>query len=120
MTFMHKDLAAGRWQQFTLATQMANIGSEVERAINWKNKGDAESAWHAVVRMLELIDLTIADPKNRRRLKEVVRAREMLVDYLVYDNIYHSTDEQWKNYFYFFTLLSNRQRAEARKARKES
>ena len=55
--------------------------------------------------MLELIDLTVADPKNSKRLKEVLRAREMLVDFLMYDNRYHSTAEQWQNYFAQFAVL---------------
>lgn len=114
MNYYHQQLAQGRWQQLTLATQLANIGSEVERAIKWKNLHNEVSFRYAFERMLELIDLTVADPKNRKRLKEILRAREMLVDYLMYDNVYHSTDEQWQKYFYYFTILSNKQRALAR------
>ena len=98
MNYDHKQLAEGRWQQLSLVTQLANIGSEVARAIKWKNLHNEEYFQPAFERILELIDLTIADPKNRKRLKEVVRAREMLVDYLMYDNVYHSTDEQWLKY----------------------
>jgi len=114
MKIYHKELAQGRWQQLSLVSQLANSGSEVERAIKWKNQHNDESFRYAFERMLELIDLTIADPKNRKRLKEVVRAREMLVDYLMYDNVYHSTDKQWQKYFYHFAVLSNNQRARER------
>ncbi len=38
MSYQHKDLAAGRWSQLSLIEQMANIGSEVERALNWRIK----------------------------------------------------------------------------------
>ncbi len=38
MTFQHKNLAAGRWHKISFLKQMANIGSEIERAISWKNK----------------------------------------------------------------------------------
>jgi hypothetical protein len=31
MNFVHKELAAGRWQTLSFMEQMANIGSEVER-----------------------------------------------------------------------------------------
>lgn len=120
MTYYHKDLAQGRWHQFTLAMQLANIGSEVERAMKWKNEQREESFQHAFARMLELIDLTIADPKHRKRLKEILRMREMLVDYLMYDNIYQSTDEQWRKYFIFFTLLCQHQRMQARAQRAQS
>jgi len=107
MSYYHEQLALGRWQQFPLVTQLANIGSEVERAIKWKNKKNQTLFQSAFERMLELIDLTMADPKNRKRLKEVCRAREMLVDYLLYDNVYHSTDEQWRKYFAAFAVRSN-------------
>ena len=39
MIVQHKELAEGRWNNFTLAQQMANIGAEVGRAINWRKKG---------------------------------------------------------------------------------
>ncbi len=108
MTYQHQQLADGRWREFPFITQLANIGSEVERAIKWKNKNQPEYFKRAFERMLELIDLTAADPKNRKRLKELLRAREMLVDYLMYDNQYHSTDRQWQRYFYYFTYLNNK------------
>ena len=38
MELQHKDLAAGRWAQMSLAEQMLNIGSEVLRANRWKTK----------------------------------------------------------------------------------
>jgi hypothetical protein len=80
--FIHKEMAAGRWREFPLAWQMANIGADVGRAINWKEKGDSKSAYMAFERALELFDLTIQDPKNRDRLKEITRARETFVDFL--------------------------------------
>jgi len=98
----HKEHAAGRWFTFSLMQQLGNVGSDVERAIRWKQKGNREYSQDAVYRALELIDLTIIDPKNKGRLKEVLRAREMLVDYFMYDNEYGSTDKQWQDYFYQF------------------
>jgi hypothetical protein len=84
---------------------MANIGSEVERTIKWKNK-NKEYSDKALERALELIDLTLADPKNRIRLREVARMREVLVDYFYYNNIYGSTDELWRKYFYSFNYAA--------------
>jgi hypothetical protein len=77
----HKSLAAGRWYTFSLCEQMANIGSEVERAISWGHKGNSDYRQRAFYRALELIGLTIGDPKNRKRLKEILRVREMLADF---------------------------------------
>jgi hypothetical protein len=90
---------------------MANIGSEIERTINWRNKGNPEYSRQAFERALELVDLTIDDPKNRApescgRLKEICRLREVLVDYFVYDNAYGSTDDLWQKYFYAFNYAA--------------
>ncbi|MBU4455431.1 hypothetical protein KJ586_02890 [Patescibacteria group bacterium] len=105
MKYQHKELASGRWQKMPLAEQIANIGSEVERTIIWKNKKNKEYADLAFERALELLDLTIGDKKNKKRLKELTRVREALADYFVFDNIYKSTDELWRKYFYNFNYL---------------
>lgn len=106
MNFQHTQSAKGRWQKFSLLEQMANIGSEVERAIKWKNKGNPEYAEKAFERALELFDLTAADDKNKQRLKEILRAREIFADFFIGGNTYNSTDKQWQNYFYAFNFAA--------------
>ena len=109
MNFIHKDLAAGRWRTFTFLEQMANIGSEISRTIIWKNKGNATYRNRAFERALELLWLTIDDPKNRNlsRLKELTRTREALIDHFLCENSYHSTDECWNRYFLQFAYAAN-------------
>lgn len=85
---------------------MANVGSEVGRAINWKNKGNAEYSRLAFERALELLDLTIDNEKSRSHLKELMRVREALADYFVFENSYNSTDKGWQNYFYSFNFAA--------------
>jgi len=102
MNFQHKELSRGKWHKLSLIEQMANIGSEVERAINWKNKNDKKFSQMAFERALELIDLTMSDEKNRHRLQEISRVRESLIDYFIGGNQYSSSDQNWKNYFYSF------------------
>lgn len=106
MIYQHKNLAEGRWFEFSLMEQLANVGSEVERAILWKNKNNNGYSRMAFERALELLDLTIADSKNKFRLKEILRARELLVDYFLFDNKYFSSDELWRNYFYPFNFAA--------------
>ncbi|MBI4972291.1 MAG: hypothetical protein HZA27_01145 [Candidatus Omnitrophica bacterium] len=103
MTYQHKELSQGRWMRFSFIEQMANIGSEVERAIVWREKNE-DYAKKAFVRQLELLDLTIADPKNCLRLKELTRLREVLVDYFAFDNQYRSSHKLWRSYFYPFNF----------------
>lgn len=99
MSFQHKELAAGRWFELSPVEQLANVGSEVERAIQWREKGDQEYSTRAIERALELLYLTIGDEKNRKRLKELTRLQEVLADYFYADNQYGSSNALWRSYF---------------------
>lgn len=110
MPYVHQQLAAGRWYQLSLMEQLANIGSEVERAINWQAKGDDEYSRLAFERALELFDLTLVDSRHRKRLKELCRAREVVADYFVGGGTYGSSTESLKNYFYQFAYASRKDR----------
>jgi hypothetical protein len=39
MNYQHKELAAGRWKELSFFEQMANVGSEIERTVSWRKKG---------------------------------------------------------------------------------
>lgn len=106
MSYQHQDMAAGRWREFQLVEQLAHVGSEVSRALNWQEKGNHQLSYGAFIRALELLDLTIQDPKNRLRLKEPCRVREMLVDYFDGDNTYASSSVEWRKYFHHFALAT--------------
>ena len=56
---LHQSLADGRWHKMTLAEQLGNVGSEYERALRWKQKGNAKYFDGAFARMLELLALEI-------------------------------------------------------------
>lgn len=104
---IHKGLTQERWFKFSLFEQLANVGMDIERTIQWKNKENQEYSQQAFERALELLDLTIADPKNNQgKRKELLRVREALIDYFMYDNEYASTSELWQSYFYDFALAS--------------
>jgi hypothetical protein len=105
MNYQHTQLAAGKWFNLSLVEQMANIGSEVKRAIVWKSK-NRDYSIKAIERALELVDLTIADNKNKTRLKELTRLRETLVDYFYFDNDYFSSDKLWEKYFFAFNYAA--------------
>lgn len=102
MSYQHQQLAKGKWFELSLVEQLANVGSEVERAIKWRNKGNRQYSRLAFERALELLSLTIDDPKNKFRLKEPTRLYELLVDHFAGDNFYGSSEELWHNYFLAF------------------
>ena len=108
MKYQHKELAAGKWGRLSFLEQMANIGSEVERALNWRTKNNADYSQKSFERALELIDLTLLIPGSFARLKEITRMREALVDYFFGSNQFMSTEASWRSYFSHFTYAARR------------
>ena len=108
MTIQHKDLAGGRWNSFTFIEQMANTASEVERSLKWREKANASYSEKAAERALELMDLTLEDPKNKRRLRELARVREVLADYFFGTNEYQSSPSSWRSYFSKFAFAARK------------
>jgi hypothetical protein len=104
MTAVHAELAAGRWQALPLVEQLANVGSEIERALAWAAKGNRAYSARALERGLELLGLTISDPHNQRRLRELTRLREALVDYFYCENDYRSSPQSWHSYFHPYAV----------------
>lgn len=111
MSYQHKELAAGRWNSFSFFMQMANIGSEVFRALKWGSR-DQNNYRFAAERALELLDLTIDDLKNHTssRLKELFRLRECMADFFFFNNEYKSSQKSWSNYFTAFTYAASLER----------
>ncbi len=109
--FQHKELAAGGWQKLSLLNQLANIGSEVSRTRRWQKK-DNKLFEGAMERALELFDLTLEDPRWRRRgaLGEIARVRELfLYASLGEEKNYHTSLEDLDNYFNQFALAARRE-----------
>lgn len=104
MTSKHIVLAAENWAKFSLEEQLGNIGSEVSRAI--RARGDKQYYWGAISRALELFYLTITDPRWKGRLKEIVRAKELLCAAALGSNEYNTTLEDLDRYFTYFALIA--------------
>ncbi len=106
----HTELAAGRWHTMTLMEQLGNAGSEVSRALRARAGGNPLRERGAFHRFLELMDLTLADPRLRGRRREICRAREVVCDFFVGDNVYQSTPESLDRYFLAFARAARQQR----------
>jgi len=83
------------------------VGSEVSRALHWKNR-DPRLFERAMIRALELLDLSIQDPRWRRRLKELARARELLCDAWLGGKEYRTELEDINRYFFNFALAARK------------
>lgn len=105
-TIQHNDLADGRWFELTLAEQLGNVGSEIHRAIMFKEKDETRYT-SACDRALELMDFTLGDRRwNGLRLRELARAREMICDAILGGRGYGTTFEYLDNYFFGFAYAA--------------
>lgn len=102
----HKELASGRWHELSLVEQLGNIGSEIHRAIIFKEKDNTRYI-SACDRALELMDFTLADTRwYGPRLRELARAREMICDAMLGGGGYGTTFEYLDNYFFGFAYAA--------------
>ena len=92
-----------------LVEQLGNVGSEVGRASRWKDK-DLQACEKAFNRALELLDLTIQDPRWTGRRKELTRARELLCDAMLGGEDYGSDFVGLDRYFYHFAVAARANR----------
>ena len=88
-----------------LVEQLANVGSEVGRICRWKEK-DPQACESAFNRALELLDLTIQDPRWKGRRKELTRVREFLCDAMLGGSAYGSNLADLDRYFFHFAFAS--------------
>ena len=110
MTVYHPGLADGRWQRMPLLEQMANVGSEVEWAFHAKGKNNPDRAMKAFERALELLDLTLASPANKTRLKEIARTREIFVDAFLGENRFGPSEQSLRKYFLEFACAVRKEK----------
>ena len=81
-------ITSQRWARLSLSEQFGHVGSEISRARHWDEKKDVAGCEKALERALELLDLTIADRRWQKRLKEIVRLREVVSDHLAKTRYY--------------------------------
>ena len=105
MSYVHANLAAGRWQSLSLMEQLANVGSDVARASRWQGK-DPQRCEQAFLRALELLDLSIMDDRWRGRRKELLRARELLCDAMLGGAVYGNDLASLDRYFFHFAVAA--------------
>ena len=103
---IHSEELRQNWQNYSIAYQMGNIGSEVSRSFKWSEKGNEKRANSAIDRALELFDFTIeSNVKNHARLTEILKAREEFCDYFFGGNTWHTDPAKMQKYYDGFAMM---------------
>lgn len=106
---LHPELASGRWHTMRLVEQLANVGSEVERAIRADEQANAARWTGAFARALELFDLSASDPRWRgHRRREILRARELFCGLFFSDGPARTDAPFLRTYFLQFAVAARK------------
>src|SRR2546427_3912390 len=109
---IHVGLAAGRWAALSLPEQLANVGSEVDRAITAWEARRTDRFDKALTRALELFDLTAGDDRWRgHRRREILRAREEFCRLFFDTEWLPPAARTLRAYFLQFAVLARRGRS---------
>ena len=103
---IHRELISGKWKQMGFMEQLANVGSEVSRASNWKKKYREDYALNSFERALELLDLTIKYSPRYPATRELCRVREEMCKHFFDSNM--DEFEKLNNYFLPFALAARK------------
>ena len=79
--------------------QISNVGSEVHRAIRWKNRGDEKGKIEFCKKSIEFLEIMKEDPKNEKRKDELDFRIKELEDYFLGNNSLNTTDDKLIEYY---------------------
>lgn len=107
---IHAD-SAGRWGTLSLVEQLANVGSEVDRAIRAHENGNIPRFSAALERALELFDLTAGDARQSgHRRREILRAREEFCRLFFDEKVPRDSARGLSRYFLAFATAARQKR----------
>ena len=98
-----------RWSAFSLEEQIANIGSEVGRAINARINEDLPLMEGAINRALDLFlatfEIALREKKNMHRIREIIRARDEFMSLFYIDTFDIKEAQKIEAYFMNFAYI---------------
>ncbi len=101
----HKELAAGRWKQFSLVEQMGNIGSEVGRTFIYFKSNDKKNFIISFEKAIELFDLTLEDERWENKKEKIIKTKEMFCSLVSGTNLTEELDKKMNNLNKYFTRI---------------
>mgnify|MGYP006969474134 CR=1 FL=1 len=97
------------WNKLTLFEQLGNAGSDYERAMRWRVKGQEKMFEDALARTLEQIDLTLVDSRwTGPKRREIARLREEVCSEMLERNDLASAGRLQKYFLAFATVARQR------------
>ena len=93
---------SARWNKMSISEQILNIGGEVQRAVDRKERHEMDLAKSYLNKALDWIELTKNDPKNKNRIEEISIVEDELKDYFSankYKNNKNSIMSYWNSFF---------------------
>lgn len=98
-----------RWHTLSVSEQLANVGSEVNRAIHALDAGKRHRLDGAIARALELFDLSATDRRwSIHRRREILRAREEFCRIFHDPDVAKGSAEGLRRYFMAFAVHARR------------
>jgi hypothetical protein len=74
----HQTLTQKKWSTFSTTQQILMIANELNRAGHWIKKNDFCETKFCYERAIELLCLTVETLNNHKKLRELLRLKEML------------------------------------------
>jgi hypothetical protein len=93
---------SNRWNKMCISEQILNIGGEIQRAVDRKEREESNLAQKYLEKALEWIELTKQDPKNQGRIEEIGIVEDELKDYFganKYHNDRFSIMSYWNSFY---------------------
>ena len=106
MPMVPVNLNRDRWASFSLAEKIGNIGSEFSRAKSAEQRNDWEKRQEALVRALDLIDLSLAVDHVPSHRKELARLRALSANCYINGDEYQASLQELEDYTFPFALLA--------------
>lgn len=101
MTYSEEFIQA--WITKSLIEQLANIGSEVHRAISWRERNNPKYSKLSFDRSIELIDFTLTSKLTQLQKNEILKLKECWSGFYLSNKNDKLTKEYWEEYFYKIT-----------------
>ena len=97
-----------RWAKLDIFNQMGNIYSEVGRSFKTIGQVDSKDHFEATVRAIDLFDATVEAliQKKSPKAKEVLRAKEVYLDFVNNSNASRQSIQSLENYFMQFAVAA--------------